>query len=173
MAPGAGYFAGQVNVDDSMKRLTEYIDSVPQLFKEKSFEELTSKPLPGKWSNQQVLGHLVDSAINNLKRFTEIQFLPQPYSIISYQQDELVKVNYYQEMPVDQLIDLWKTLNRQIIWIVEHIPSAKIEYAVDPKYDDHEMKTLGWVICDYVTHMEHHLKQVTGTEKSVTNTKRS
>jgi len=28
------------------------------------------------------------------------------------------------------------------------------------------MRTLGWVICDYVAHMEHHLKQVTAKQEA-------
>ena len=27
-----------------------------------------------KWSKKEILGHLIDSAINNLQRFTEIQY---------------------------------------------------------------------------------------------------
>jgi ribosome biogenesis SPOUT family RNA methylase Rps3 len=33
---------------------------------------------PKKWSKKQILGHLVDSGINNLQRFTEIQFEEKP-----------------------------------------------------------------------------------------------
>ena len=106
------------------------------------------------------MGHLVDSALNNLKRFTEIQFLPQPFKIISYQQNELVQVNNYQDLPLDHLIQLWQSLNSQIIYVVNVIPAEKLEFKVDPQYENKEMKTLGWVIADYVAHMEHHFRQI-------------
>jgi hypothetical protein len=156
----SGFFSGQTDIEDSMRRLNEYLKSIPAAFKNFLSEELLHKPSPGKWSRQEILGHLIDSAINNLKRFTEIQFLPQPYIVISYQQNELVNVNHYQQLPLDHLLNLWATLNQQIIYVVKSIPQEKLDYAVNPQYDNNEMKTLGWIICDYVSHMEHHMRQV-------------
>ena len=103
---------------------------------------------------------MIDSAINNLKRFTEIQFLPQPYSIIAYKQNELVIVNDYQTLPLDHLLDLWQALNRQIVFIVRNIPAEKLNYPVDLQYENKELETLGWIICDYVAHMDHHFRQI-------------
>jgi hypothetical protein len=154
-----GFFSGQTDIEDAMRRLSGYLQSIPDVFKKFSSEELLHKPSPGKWSKQEILGHLIDSAINNLKRFTEIQFLPQPYIITSYQQDELVNVNHYQQLSLDHLLNLWAALNQQIIYVVKNIPAEKFNYAVNPQYDNNEIKTLGWVICDYTAHMEHHVKQ--------------
>ena len=109
---------------------------------------------------QEILGHLIDSAVNNLKRFTEIQFLSQPYTVISYRQNELVIVNDYQKLPLQHLLDLWQSLNRQIVFVVNATPADKLNYPVDPQYENKEMKTLGWIICDYVAHMEHHFRQI-------------
>lgn len=158
----SGFFNGQTDIENSMRRLNEYLKSIPAVFKKFSSEELLYKPSSGKWSKQEILGHLIDSAINNLKRFTEIQFLPQPYIVISYQQDELVNVNHYQQLPLDHLLDLWAALNQQIIYAVKNIPQEKFDYSVNPQYDNNEMKTLRWIICDYVAHMEHHMRQVGG-----------
>jgi hypothetical protein len=156
----AGFVTGQTNVGTAVSRLEEHLVTMPRLFRGFTEEELTKKPVPGKWSKQEILGHLIDSAINNLKRFTEIQFLPQPYKVVSYQQNELVAVNHYQQLPLSHLLELWKALNQQIVYVVKNIPSAKLEYPVDPQYENREIKSLGWVICDYVAHMEHHLKQL-------------
>lgn len=156
----AGFFTDDVNINAALQRLSEQLEELPSLFKNFSEEELIRKPAPGKWSKKEILGHLIDSAINNLKRFTEIQFLPQPYKIISYRQDDLVRVNNYQSLPPDHLLDLWKKLNQQIAFVVKNIPEEKLNYPVDPQYDNGEMRTLGWIICDYVAHLQHHLKQL-------------
>lgn len=156
----AGFFAEETNIDDAMNRLSHHVESMAGIYATFSPEQLLQKPAPGKWSKQEILGHLVDSAINNLKRFTEIQFLPQPYQVVSYRQNELVAVNAYQQLPLQHLLDLWKVLNQQIIYVVQNIPVEKLNYAVDPQYDDKELKTLGWIICDYVAHLEHHLAQI-------------
>jgi hypothetical protein len=160
MVPAKGYNQGEINILQAMQRLEQHIDNFPGRYNQFSNEQLLYRKGPGKWSRQEILGHLIDSAINNLKRFTDIQVLPQPYKIVSYQQDELVMVNYYQDLPSDHLLQLWQSLNRQIIYVVKNIPAEKLNLKVDPQYADNETKTLGWVIADYVAHMEHHFRQI-------------
>ena len=155
-----GFLKDAVDINAAMQQLEIYIETFPIKLKQFSSEELLMRPAPGKWSKQEILGHLIDSAINNLKRFTEIQFLPQPYTVISYQQNELVIVNDYQNLPLQHLLEFWQSLNRQIIFVVKAIPADKLNYPVDPQYENREMKTLGWIIADYVAHMEHHLRQI-------------
>lgn len=160
MPQNDGYLKGKADIIEAMQELEQYIASFPLKLKQVSSEELLKRSSEGKWSKQEILGHLIDSAINNLKRFTEIQFLPQPYRVISYKQNELVIVNDYQNLPLDHLLSLWQNLNRQIVFIVANISAEKLNYPVDPQYETREMKTLGWIICDYVAHMEHHFKQI-------------
>ena len=160
-----GFLKGTTDTDAAMQQLEIYIDSFPIKMKQFSSEELLKRPAPGKWSKQEILGHLIDSAINNLKRFTDIQFLPQPYIVISYKQNELVVVNNYQNLTLQHLLDLWRSLNRQIVFVVKGIPAEKLNYPVDPQYESKELKTLGWIICDYVAHMEHHFGQIFPEQK--------
>ena len=155
-----GYADHAVDTNAAMQQLEIFIDSFPEKLKKFSEDELLERPAPGKWSKKEILGHLIDSAINNLKRFTDIQFSPQPYSIISYDQTGLVIVNDYQNLPLDHMLGLWQALNRQIVFVVKRIPADKLNYPVDPQYENKEMKTFGWVICDYVAHMEHHFRQI-------------
>ena len=154
------YIQDTVDTNIAMHQLEKYIESFPIKLKQLSSIELLNKPAPGKWSKKEILGHLIDSAINNLKRFTEIQFSAQPYSVIAYRQDELVILNDYQNLPLDHLLDLWQALNRQIVFVVRNIAPDKLNYPVDPQYENKEIKTLGWIICDYVAHMAHHFKQI-------------
>ena len=155
-----GYGRESTDVGAAMQQLEIHIETFPRKLKQLASEDLLKRPAQGKWSKQEILGHLIDSAINNLKRFTEIQFLPQPYTVISYMQNELVIVNNYQNLPLQHLLDLWQSLNRQIVFAVKVIPADKLNYPVDPQYESKEMKTLGWIICDYVAHMEHHFRQI-------------
>ena len=154
------YLKDTIDTNAAMQQLEMYIESVPIKLKQISSEDLLKRSAPGKWSKQEIFGHLVDSALNNLKRFTEIQILPQPYSVISYPQNELVIVNNYQNLPLQHLLDLWQTLNRQIVVVVKNIPIEKLDCPVDPQYESKELKTLSWIICDYVAHMEHHFRQI-------------
>lgn len=155
-----GYVQKSIDVATAMQQLEIHIEIFPGKMKQFATEELLKKPALGKWSKQEILGHLIDSAINNLKRFTEVQFLPQPYTVISYMQNELVIVNDYQNLPLHHLLDLWQALNRQIVLVVRNIPVEKLDYPVDPQYENKELETLCWIICDYVAHMEHHFRQI-------------
>ena len=155
-----GYVQKSIDVATAMQQLEIHIEIFPGQMKQFATEELLKRPALGKWSKQEILGHLIDSAINNLKRFTEIQFLPQPYSVISYRQNELVMVNDYQNLPLQHLLGLCQALNRQIVLVVKNIPVEKLDYLVDPQYESGEMKTFGWIIRDYVAHMEHHFGQI-------------
>jgi hypothetical protein len=155
-----GYLEGTTDTGAAMKQLGKHIESFPVKLRQLPSTELLNKPAPDKWSKKEIFGHLIDSAINNLKRFTEIQFLPQPYKVISYDQVNLVIVNDYQNQPLDHLVNLWQVLNRQIIAVVGNIPAEKLDNPVDPQYENNELKTLGWIICDYVAHMEHHFRQI-------------
>lgn len=154
------YTDDTIDVNRSMDSLDKYIQSFPDKMKKLSVEELLYRRQEGKWSRKEILGHLIDSAINNLKRFTEAQFSSLPYEVIRYQQVDLVVVNEYQQLPLEHLLDLWQALNRQIVFVVRNLDEEKLNYAVDPRLNTGELKSLGWIIADYVSHMEHHFKQI-------------
>ncbi len=151
---------GETDVPFALKRLAELIRTTTESYRAFSSIELLAQPAPGKWSKQQILGHLIDSAINNLKRFTDAQITEEPYVITSYRQDELMEVNHYQNLPVEHLLNLWQSINQQIIFVAERIPESKLAYPIAPQYEKTGVKTLGWLICDYVAHMEHHLHTI-------------
>jgi hypothetical protein len=147
-----------MNLQTALLQLEKHIQEVPEHFKQFSAETLLQKPAPGKWSKQEILGHLIDSAINNLKRFTDTQYFPQPYTVIRYNQDELVVINRYQQQPLEHLLQLWAVLNKQVAQVINFIPADKLGYTVIIPSGD--SKTLEWLAIDYVEHMEHHLKQI-------------
>src|ERR1700730_10332826 len=77
------------------------------------------KPGPGKWSKKEIIGHLVDSAQNNIRRFVVAQYEDVPF--IVYRKDEWVTIADYQNYPSKDLIELWSLLNRHICHILLNI----------------------------------------------------
>ena len=123
-------------------------------------ESATESPLaPGKWSKKQILGHLIDSAINNLQRFTEIGYQPQPYTYRSYNQIELVAANQYQSAKIKELLPLWISLNKQIKRVMESQTEERLELKI--QLDEHSFTDLRFIMMDYPEHLEHHLNQLT------------
>lgn len=149
-----------MNLQAAISQLEKHIQEMPGQFSQISKEALLQRPGPGKWSKQEILGHLIDSAINNLKRFIDAQYLPRPYQVIRYQQEDVVVINRYQQLPTDHLLQLWSLLNQQIVFVVSSIPIEKLSYTVI--IPSGETRTLEWLAIDYVEHMEHHFKQIFG-----------
>ncbi len=118
MWPDLHYTTADSTLERATYRLTQHIEDVPARLSDLSEDEWQAK-LPRKWSKKELLGHLVDSALNNLKRFTEAQFGPEPYTFASYRQNELVLANAYQHLPVEHLLTLWQSLNRQIVYVIQ------------------------------------------------------
>jgi hypothetical protein len=113
---------------------------------------------PGKWSKKEILGHLVDSAIHNLVRFTEINYLDKPYHHRPYSQNDLVNLNQYQTMDINELTQLWLSLNKQIIRILKNIDDKALDYQII--LSDQSAIDLKFLMTDYVEHLEYHINQI-------------
>lgn len=142
--------------------LPQYLDRIFSAKSQFTEEEWTARPAPGKWSKQEILGHLVDSAVNNLKRFTEVNAQDENYYLIAYPQDHLVQANHYNELPWSRIFDLLNALNLQIHFVIENYEPAILSRTVINHNGD--IFNLQEWIADYYNHFEHHLSQIFGNQ---------
>ena len=145
-------------MQDLILRLGQLIEDADAEIMTYGMEELTHKIADDKWSKLEILGHLIDSAVNNLRRFTEIRFVDKPYVVTKYNQVELVKANDYQHAYVPDLLECWVGLNNQIIHVIGGLSPEELNYEVI--LDQGQKSDLRFVVKDYVDHMVHHLKQI-------------
>ncbi len=141
-------------------RLQEHINLVPSKFLKYSEEELRRKPAPNKWSKKELLGHLIDSATNNHHRFIKIQFMPEPFFVEGYKQNDWVRIQNYNEIDTQHLINFWKIYNEHNLVIMKNTPVEKLNLKITPEQPFEEADTLFLLMKDYVDHMDHHLKQI-------------
>lgn len=127
-------------------------------FKNIDDQDWSEKPNPKKWSRKELLGHLIDSASNNLRRFIVAQY--EQGTKIVYDQDAWVDSQHYQDTPIDEIKTLWKLLNNQIARVIEHIPQSKLDYTCDTGKGKVEVHSLVYFIEDYILHLNYHLKQI-------------
>lgn len=147
-----------------MKKLAEEIrqtvlDSA-SVIRAMSLMEFDHKPSPAQWSKKEILGHLVDSAQNNLQRFVRGQYEDTPKII--YFQDEWVKLQQYKDYDKEELIQLWVSLNLHLCRTLSVMDPANYDKPCDTGKPGTELHTLSFLADDYLKHMRHHLEQITG-----------
>lgn len=147
---------------ERIERLEYLCRAIPPLLKNITEEDFSFKPLPGKWSKKEILGHLIDSATNNHQRFVRAQFEDIP--VIRYDQNKWNEFSYYQYINTGQLIGFWSFYNQQLLELVKLIPPAGLKRKCNTGGADNA--TIEWLFSDYISHLEHHLKQIVG-ESSV------
>ncbi|WP_298516357.1 DinB family protein [uncultured Kordia sp.] len=139
-------------------KLQQLLNKGTTYFKQTPESELSRKVSVDKWSKKEILGHLIDSGINNLQRFTEIQFVEKPYRIRTYHQNELVQANDYQNAETKEIVDFWNALNHRILNVMKQQTEETLNYVIE--LDTDNSCDLRFLMTDYVEHMEHHLKQI-------------
>jgi hypothetical protein len=127
-------------------------------FEKISDEDWSFRPSPEKWSKKEILGHLCDSALTNIRRFVITQY--KENENIVYDQDWWVKAQNYQNIPVLEVINLWKFLNLQIVHTVENIPDEALKRTCDTTKVKPQSFTLEFIIQDYIDHLQYHLKAI-------------
>jgi heme-degrading monooxygenase HmoA len=118
-------------------------------------EATASRPeKTGTWSAKEVMGHLTDSAVNNLARIVRLQIEADP-TLPGYEQTSWVTLQHYADREWTKILAVWATLNEHIAWTISHVDKADL---ANKGTVAGGILTLGFLIEDYIAHMEHHLR---------------
>ena len=121
-------------------------------------DRLAYKSSPAKWSKKEIIGHMIDSAQNNIRRFIVAQYEQSP--VIVYNQDNWVNISHYQDYDPAALIQLWQLLNKHLAVILKNMTPEMLQRQCKTE----NLHTLEWLAEDYVRHLRHHLHQVLDLE---------
>ena len=146
-----------------MKATANKLDELLMITKEyisnSSDSELSQKANPEKWSKKEIIGHLIDSGINNTKRFTAVLIEKEPFRIMPMKQVELVKVNDYQNSETEELLALLLSINTRIkkLMLLQNTQTLATRIEL---YTKGNMSDLRYLMDDYVVHFEQHVNQI-------------
>ena len=144
--------------DESAARLRQAVGDAHGMLSGADDALTTVRPGPGKWCAREVLGHLIDSACNNHRRFVLGQTdVPDRWD--GYTQDLWVSSQRYADEPWADLVALWVAYNRHLAHVMESAPAATAaREAASP--DGTRQLSLGFLMEDYVHHLNHHVGQI-------------
>ncbi len=134
------------------------IDSAQQLFLRVDETRTTRRPRENGWCAREILGHLIDSASNNHRRFILAQS-PETRKFDGYDQEAWVARQRYDKVPWRDLVVLWTAYNRHLAHVMSCVPEqAMAARAIEP--GGTKPITLEFLMEDYVVHLRHHLDQI-------------
>jgi hypothetical protein len=138
-------------------RLAATVAATTPVLRARQEPAVSQPPASGKWSQKQILGHLIDSAANNHQRFVRGQ-LVERLSDPGYQQQDWVQTQDYQGADWAELVDFWSLYNRRLAHLIGRLPESKLDTPI--AIGGSEPVDLGFVAVDYLRHLEHHLGQL-------------
>jgi len=113
---------------------------------------------PNRWSKKEIIGHLIDSAQINLQRFVRSTYTEN--FKVTYEKMEWVDAQHYVNADIQELLELWRLLNKQIVRVLENYPTDRLQIKCDTGKTSVSFQTVEFLAQDYVNHLNHHLKAI-------------
>ncbi|GAB5520051.1 MAG: hypothetical protein RhofKO_23020 [Rhodothermales bacterium] len=117
----------------------------------------THRPAPDRWTKQEILGHLIDSAANNHQKFVRM-IAQQHLDFPGYAQNHWVTAQRWNTADWPAMLALWAAYNRHLADLIEHAAPEALAHTIT--IDGAGPFRLDFVMTDYVEHLKHHLKQL-------------
>lgn len=117
-------------------------------------EELNAHPVPGTWSIQQIIFHLLDSDAIATDRMKRIIAEDRP-TLLGYNETRYGERLFYDQLDVELACDLFAKNRRMTYEILRRLPDAAFERT--GCHNEAGEKTLAQFVKTYVGHLRHHL----------------
>lgn len=117
-------------------------------------EDFLKTPVPGTWSIQQIVLHLMDSDLIAADRMKRIIAEENP-TIIGYNETAFSQKLFYDKLDPFAAADIFKRNRDMTVVILRSLPDAA--YARTGMHNERGKVTLEDILSIYVKHLEHHL----------------
>jgi hypothetical protein len=133
------------------------IEEVLPLFHAVDETRTTRRSRPDGWSAREILGHLIDSACNNHRRFV-IGQSADTMTLEGYEQNLWVARQHYDSVAWRDLVTLWTAYNRHLAHVMTCVSIGAIDREISGPGGT--PVTVRFLMEDYVVHLRHHLQQI-------------
>jgi uncharacterized damage-inducible protein DinB len=118
-------------------------------------EDFLAFPVPGTWSIQQIVIHLMDSDLIGSDRMKRIIAEENP-SLIGYDESKFVQNLFYDEQPAEEAVEIFERNRNLFARVLRKLPDA----AFDRKgtHNERGVVTLAQQLQGYIGHLNHHMK---------------
>src|SRR5262249_12329015 len=101
-------------------------DQIRAAIKGLATKELQAFPVPGTWSIQQIVVHLLDSDLIATHRMKRIIAEENPL-LIGYDETKFTKSLFYDQEPLDEVLTLFQLNRAQMTRIFKQLPEAAFQ----------------------------------------------
>jgi uncharacterized damage-inducible protein DinB len=120
-------------------------------------QQLNAFPVPGTWSIQQIVLHLMDSDLIASDRMKRVIAENEP-QLIGYDESAFARNLHYEKLDAQAACQIF-ALNRQLTAVIlRNLPDAAFDRA--GMHNETGRLTLTQLVQTYVNHLEHHLRYI-------------
>ncbi len=87
-----------------------------------SREDLLAFPIPGKWSTQQVVIHLLDAELAHVDRIKRVLATDNP-TLLAWDETSFEKALHYEEWSADDAAQIFDLLRKNLTRVLRKVPT--------------------------------------------------
>lgn len=148
---------GLVRDRDPIEVMAQTADALARIVRDSTTAQLRSRPFPGKWTPNEVIGHLVDSEWVYGYRIRYIYSEQEP-SIIGTDQDAWVERQRHNDREPMELVETFRPLRRSTLGLWKRMTADDLERP--GRHNERGLESLGTMCRMMAGHDLSHLDQI-------------
>jgi hypothetical protein len=117
--------------------------------------ELNAFPVPGTWSIQQLIMHLMDSDLIGADRMKRVIAEESP-SLLAYNENAYAARLYYEQMDARMACEVFRLNRLMTTEILRRLPQEAFERS--GMHSERGKETLADLVQSYAEHLDHHMR---------------
>jgi uncharacterized damage-inducible protein DinB len=118
-------------------------------------DERIAFPVPGTWSIQQIVIHMMDSDLIASDRMKRVAAEDHP-TLIGYNETAFANTLFYDQLDPQLACDIFEKNRQLTAEILRRLPDSSFDRAGN--HNEYGQVTLAKLLKTYVDHLDHHLK---------------